>query len=443
MKKSFKIFISTILVLVLMMTVAFAVPGRDIAPGQQKKDYSETEQFNFEFNDMTGHWAMKAVQNMAKMGKIKGIGNGKFAPASAAKQIEVLILALREMDLEGDLDLETVLLPAYKGIKPQSWMVPYINLAMEHGLLTKAEAEKFNPNQPASRSWTAVIIVRALERVTDAEKLQDAPLPYKDAAAVPVERIGYVNYVTQKELMIGHNNTFQPNKPLSRAEMAQVFYNLNISKHGIWHTVKFVENGGTDVNDITVYHYERIGKLPEISRTGYTFDGWYTVSDTTKKVTSNYIVTEDLILKAEWTINQYTITFDTNGAKTATPTAITLDYGKDVVAPDEPEKDKKQFLGWYPELPKTMPAMDMILVAQWENEPYEVIFDSNGGTTVEAIYADFNKNFTKPADPTRDGYSFSGWFYDDEDFKEAVDFNNDTVTRDVTLYAKWTPEATE
>ncbi|HAE42533.1 MAG TPA: hypothetical protein DCG34_06375 [Clostridiales bacterium] len=508
MKKSFKAFLAMVLVLVLMTTVAFAVPGRDFAPGQQKKDYSEAQQFSFEFNDMTGYdWAMKSVQNMAAMGKIKGIGNGKFAPASAAKQIEVLIMTLRFLDLEDDLDLEVNLLPPFKGMKPQNWMIPYLNLAIDNDILTEEEAEDFNPNAPATRSLTAVYIIRALDMVDEAEDMQDDPLPYKDAAAVPEDRIGYVNLITDLGLMIGNNdNTFQPNKPLSRAEMAVLFERLYDSDHvHEWHTVTFVENGGTTVADIQRYHNTKINTAPVSTKTGYTLEGWYTNSGLTNKVTFPYTVTDDATFYAKWTINQYTITFDTKGGTTVA--AITQDYGTPIAEPDDPEKDDLEFLGWSPALPATMPAMNMTLVAQWELEPYTisfeenggstvanitqdygtkintapvstktgytlegwyidiglthkvvfpytitadatlyakwiineyvVTFDENGGTTVDAIYSDFNEKIEEPDEPTKTGYTFDGWFYDDVDFENEFDFNEDKITEDTTLYAKW------
>ena len=373
MKKSLKILISTVLVLVLMMTVAFAVPGRDIAPGQQKKDYSETEQFNFAFNDMTGYdWAMKSVQNMAAMGKIKGIGNGKFAPASAAKQIEVLIMTLRYLGLDDELDLDVNLLPSFKKLKAQDWMIPYLNLAIENDILTEEEAEDFNPNKPASRSLTAVYIIRALDMVDEAEEMQDDPLSYNDAAAVPTDRIGYVNLITELGLMIGHNNVFQPNKPLSRAEMAVLFARMYDLEYD--HKVIISIKNGTDL--VRYYLDGQEIAEPTLSKEGYNLNGWYTNENlsNTSKVTFPYIVDGDATFYAEWERKEFTVTFD-----------------------------------------------------------------ENGGTTVAAIYADSEEKIEEPDEPTRTGYTFGGWFYDDEDFEDAVDFDKFKVTKDITLYAKWNP----
>lgn len=64
-----------------------------------------------------------------------------------------------------------------------------------------------------------------------------------------------------------------------------------------------------------------------------------------------------------------------------------------------------------------------------------VYFNSEGGSSVKSIQVDYCKTVTKPNDPTKDKYSFGGWFTDEE-CKTAYDFNSE-VTKSFTLYAKW------
>ena len=66
---------------------------------------------------------------------------------------------------------------------------------------------------------------------------------------------------------------------------------------------------------------------------------------------------------------------------------------------------------------------------------YNVTFESNGGTTVTDQTVDKNKTATEPEDPTKEGYTFKGWFLDPEG-KEPFDFNS-KITGDVKLYAVW------
>ncbi|HCX63817.1 MAG TPA: hypothetical protein DHN33_01220, partial [Eubacteriaceae bacterium] len=67
---------------------------------------------------------------------------------------------------------------------------------------------------------------------------------------------------------------------------------------------------------------------------------------------------------------------------------------------------------------------------------YTVTFDSNGGSAVDAQMIEEGALITKPSDPTRSGYGFAGWYKEDT-FDTVWDFNNDVVTADITLYAKW------
>ena len=61
-----------------------------------------------------------------------------------------------------------------------------------------------------------------------------------------------------------------------------------------------------------------------------------------------------MTITALWTINQYTITFDTDGGSTIDP--ITQNYNTAIVAPADPTKTGYRFAGWTPSIPSTMPA---------------------------------------------------------------------------------------
>jgi len=71
---------------------------------------------------------------------------------------------------------------------------------------------------------------------------------------------------------------------------------------------------------------------------------------------------------------------------------------------------------------------------------FEVAFDSRGGSDVAKLAnVAGGSKITKPTDPTRADYIFDGWFKE-VGYINAWDFSADTVTRDITLYAKWAPD---
>ena len=86
-------------------------------------------------------------------------------------------------------------------------------------------------------------------------------------------------------------------------------------------------------------------------------------------------------------------------------------------------------------------AFEFIL-ASCGSKTFTVTFESNGGSTVEAISVKKDEKVTKPADPTKAGYNFSGW-YKEESLTTEWKFETDTVTANITLYGKWTAKPVE
>ena len=135
----------------------------------------------------------------------------------------------------------------------------------------------------------------------------------------------------------------------------------------------------------------------------------------------------DVTVKAQWTVNQYTITFDTDGGSAID--AITQDYGTAVQAPADPTKAGYTFKGWSPELPKTMPAQDVTVKAQWTVNQYTISFDTDGGSAIDAITQDYGTAVKAPADPTKTGYTFKGW---------SPELPATMPAKDMTVKAQWT-----
>ncbi len=82
-------------------------------------------------------------------------------------------------------------------------------------------------------------------------------------------------------------------------------------------------------------------------------------------------------------------------------------------------------------------TVDCSKVMPKPDEKYTVTYDSQGGSSVEKQTVSAGGKAEEPSAPTRNGYTFGGW-YTEKECKTAWDFNKDTVTRDLTLYAKWT-----
>ena len=194
----------------------------------------------------------------------------------------------------------------------------------------------------------------------------------------------------------------------------------NITVKAQWeinqYTITFDTNGGSEIAPITQDYGTEITAPDKPTRKGYTFKGW-------DKEIPETMPAENITVKAQWEINQYTITFDTNGGSEIAP--ITQDYGTEITAPDNPTRKGYTFKGWDKEIPKTMPAENMTVKAQWEINQYTITFDTNGGSEIAPITQDYGTEITTPDNPTRKGYTFKGW---DKEIPETMPAENLTIT---------------
>ncbi len=124
------------------------------------------------------------------------------------------------------------------------------------------------------------------------------------------------------------------------------------------YTITFDTDGGSKIDPITQDYGTAINAPAAPTKTGYTFMGWNPALPATMPA-------ENMTIKAQWRINQYTITFDTDGGSEIAP--ITQDYGTAITAPADPTREGYTFIGWDKAIPATMPAGDMTITAKWKD----------------------------------------------------------------------------
>ncbi|MGN0039082.1 MAG: InlB B-repeat-containing protein, partial [Coriobacteriales bacterium] len=210
------------------------------------------------------------------------------------------------------------------------------------------------------------------------------------------------------------------------------------------YTVTLNSNEGTiNSGNVSSYTYGVGATLPtDVTKTGYTFAGWYSDGAFSGDLVTT-ISTSDAGIKAywaKWTVNQYTITFESNGGTTINP--ITQDYGTALSLPT-PAKENYDFGGWYSDsgltaqyTGTTMPAADTKLYAKWTAKQYNVTLDANGGTINSGNITSYTygTGATLPTDVTKSGNTFAGWY--DGNNQKVAEIAADS-TGDVALAAKW------
>jgi len=209
------------------------------------------------------------------------------------------------------------------------------------------------------------------------------------------------------------------------------------------YTVDFQSNGGTSVAAQTITYYDKVVLPANPSKAEHTFAGWYMNSIlTTPWDFDTNVVVKNMTLYAKWNVNTYTVSFQSTGGSAVAEQVIA--YDDKVVLPAPPIKAGHIFVDWYKDEELTTRWMfasdvvteDITLYAEWDKEKYTISFETSGGSEITDQQIAFEENAVKPADPQKPGYTFVGWFKD-EDLTLAWNFATDVVIADMTLYAKW------
>lgn len=207
-------------------------------------------------------------------------------------------------------------------------------------------------------------------------------------------------------------------------------------------------NGGKLNNKIINYTYGVGTAVPIPEKTGYTFGGWYESADFAGEPIEK-ITTEDIgdkVYYAKWTANIYSVILNTNDEETGVY-AITYTHGVSILLPVL-EKIGYTFGGWYEkenfsgEPINSVAAEDIgdkTYYAKWTANEYNIVFNANGGDTVDSMIYIYGIGMILP-ESKKTGYAFGGWY-------ESADFTGGPIAEitaedmgDKVYYAKWTAE---
>ena len=203
--------------------------------------------------------------------------------------------------------------------------------------------------------------------------------------------------------------------------------------------VNFVTDYSATLKTQIVKDGDKVGR-PQLERDGYTLVGWYCNGEEWRF--NSDIVLNDMTLTAEWTPNDYSVSFETGIDTDLLNQTITFDseYSLPTL-----EQTGYTFKGWEYEgclvtESKWNIAENCTLVAKWEVNTYTVTLDPNGGsvltTTKKIVYG---QEYTLPV-PTNDFGVFKGWYYNDQKITDADGKSLEKwyFTDDITVSTSWT-----
>lgn len=171
------------------------------------------------------------------------------------------------------------------------------------------------------------------------------------------------------------------------------FYKRNVHRF-----VLKLNNGQPDVE----YDYKYGTKINIINpeRTGYTFTGW-------NEDVAGTMPDRDVTYTASWKINQYTISFNTDGGSEIA--SITQNYNTEVSFNEIPVKKGYTFTGWDKAVPDVMPAGNIVITAQWKKDVYTISYNLDGGKADNPETYEVDTSVITLKRPQRTGYTFTGW----------------------------------
>ncbi|MDY3195693.1 MAG: InlB B-repeat-containing protein, partial [Paracholeplasma sp.] len=190
--------------------------------------------------------------------------------------------------------------------------------------------------------------------------------------------------------------------------------------------ITFYFNGGTYTGSVLLpdtYEINQTINLPQtevMSKAHYHFDGWYSNEELEGSALPNSYTHSSgvLSLYAKWVADDYTITYHLDGGINASENPTSFNIETQTISLESPTKEGYHFEGWYENSDFSGQAIseivlgttsDITLYAKFSINTYEVTFKDHDGTVLKQETVDHGSNATSPTNPTRVGYTFTGW----------------------------------
>lgn len=211
----------------------------------------------------------------------------------------------------------------------------------------------------------------------------------------------------------------------------------------------FNPNKGTVSESFRIVTYKKpYGALPNPTRTGYDFSGWFTTATGGLQIYGSTIMDKltDHTLYAHWIPKKYTVTFNGNTGSVS-PSSKIVTYDDTYGSLPTPTKTGYTFKGWFTASSGGSEVKSSTLVqitsnqtlyARWEAKKFTVTFNANSGSvSTKTTTVTYDSTYGTLPTPSRSSYSFNGWYTASSGGSRVQSSTKVTITSDQTLYAHW------
>ena len=158
--------------------------------------------------------------------------------------------------------------------------------------------------------------------------------------------------------------------------------------------------------DIETYEYNAPVELrQEPQKEGYTFGGW-------SSETGFNMPAENVVIEGSFKVNEYTVTYFVDDK--FYDSIETYSYGSQVKLKEAPQKEGYTFSGWDHDDRFTMPAEDVVVKGSFNINSYKVTYEVDGTPYGMVEIYKYGDLVTLQKNPTKEGYTFSGWDHSNE-----------------------------
>ena len=329
-------------------------------------------------------WFYDAVQYVYENGMMSGTGTSTFSPDTTTTRGMIVTILHRMEGTPSAAGEEFTDVPAGQ------YYSNAVAWASANGIISGYGNGIFGPNDTITREQMATILYRYAQFKGYETKTTGDISTFADGSQVSSYAVEAMNWAVGSGLISGvGNNTLAPKGSATRAQVAVILMRFCNSVAPVSYTVTFEYNYGNKgvYQTVTVESGKTVDKPANPTRSGYSFNGWYTAEKNGEKFDFDTIISEDITLYAKWSEKS------SSGSVVPTPTPV---Y-------------------------------------------YTVSFDTNGGSEIATQNVASGSTATEPNAPTKDGYVFDAW-YSDVTLTTLYDFTL-PVNANITLYAKWKSEA--